>query len=122
MTARQEPPQLALLVEKLRWLRLPGMAAAVKDLIERAAKDNLTPLQELGNRELVEAAQLFVEVGGLVLRLEAHRPRRAVRNAAAAQKNHHPQSQQQSTMGWRCRPQCVKTSVHGTSWMVIVRA
>jgi DNA replication protein DnaC len=31
-----------VLVEKLRWLRLPGMAAAVKDLLERAAADNLT--------------------------------------------------------------------------------
>jgi len=43
MTTRHDPPQLDLLVEKLRWLRLPGMAAAVKDLLERAAKDNLTP-------------------------------------------------------------------------------
>jgi DNA replication protein DnaC len=32
----------ALLVEKLRWLRLPGMARLVPELLERAAKDNLT--------------------------------------------------------------------------------
>lgn len=31
-----------VLIEKLRWLRLPGMAAAVKDLLGRAASDNLT--------------------------------------------------------------------------------
>jgi DNA replication protein DnaC len=31
-----------VLVEKLRWLRLPGMAAAVSELLQRAADDNLT--------------------------------------------------------------------------------
>jgi DNA replication protein DnaC len=33
-----------LLMEKLRWLRLPGMAAVVKTLLAQAAKDNFTPL------------------------------------------------------------------------------
>jgi DNA replication protein DnaC len=33
---------VALLVEKLRWLRLPGMAEALPQLLARAAKDNLT--------------------------------------------------------------------------------
>jgi DNA replication protein DnaC len=33
-----------LLVQKLRWLRLPGMATIVPSLIELAAKDNLTVL------------------------------------------------------------------------------
>jgi DNA replication protein DnaC len=33
-----------LLAEKLRWLRLPGMATAAKTLLAQAAKDNLTPL------------------------------------------------------------------------------
>jgi DNA replication protein DnaC len=33
---------LALLVQKLRWLKLPGMAQLVPELLERAAKDNLT--------------------------------------------------------------------------------
>jgi DNA replication protein DnaC len=31
-----------VLIEKLRWLRLPGMAAAVKDLLARASAENLT--------------------------------------------------------------------------------
>jgi len=33
---------IALLVEKLRWLRLPGMVATLPALLARAAKDNLT--------------------------------------------------------------------------------
>lgn len=33
---------IALLVEKLTWLRLPGMAATLPALLARAAKDNLT--------------------------------------------------------------------------------
>ena len=33
---------LALLVDKLRWLRLPGMATTLSALLERAARDNLT--------------------------------------------------------------------------------
>ena len=33
---------IALLVEKLRWLRLPGMTATLPALLARAAKDNLT--------------------------------------------------------------------------------
>jgi DNA replication protein DnaC len=33
---------LEVLVEKLRWLRLPGMASAIPALLERAATDNLT--------------------------------------------------------------------------------
>ena len=33
---------IALLVEKLRWLRLPGMADALPAIMARAAKDNLT--------------------------------------------------------------------------------
>jgi len=33
---------VAMLVEKLRWLRLPGMAEALPAILARAAKDNLT--------------------------------------------------------------------------------
>src|SRR5262249_3689804 len=33
---------IVLLVEKLRWLRLPGMAEALRGLLARAAKDNLS--------------------------------------------------------------------------------
>lgn len=36
--------QLELLLEKLRWLRLPGMARAARDLFAEAAKKNLTAL------------------------------------------------------------------------------
>lgn len=36
---------LAAVIAKLRWLRLPGMARAVEALVERARKDNLTPLE-----------------------------------------------------------------------------
>ena len=38
------PPELDLLLEKLRWLRLPGMAAHVQPLLERASRENLTAL------------------------------------------------------------------------------
>lgn len=41
----KEDLDLAAVLEKLRWLRLPGMAHALPDLLERARKDNLTPLQ-----------------------------------------------------------------------------
>ncbi|MCG5052806.1 MAG: ATP-binding protein [Myxococcales bacterium] len=33
---------IEVLAEKLRWLRLPGMARAIKDLLARAASENLT--------------------------------------------------------------------------------
>lgn len=36
---------LAAIIAKLRWLRLPGMARALEALMARARKDNLTPLQ-----------------------------------------------------------------------------
>ena len=35
---------LALLLQKLRWLRLPGMAKAITALLEQAAKENLSTL------------------------------------------------------------------------------
>jgi DNA replication protein DnaC len=38
------PPEIELLVEKFRWLRLPGMAAQVEALLDRAAQENLTTL------------------------------------------------------------------------------
>ena len=34
-----------LLIEKFRWLRLPGMATAIADLLQRAARENLTTSQ-----------------------------------------------------------------------------
>ncbi len=36
---------LGAVMEKLRWLRLPGMTRALEEICERARKDNLTPLQ-----------------------------------------------------------------------------
>jgi DNA replication protein DnaC len=36
---------LAAVIAKMRWLRLPGMARALEGLVERARKDNLTPLE-----------------------------------------------------------------------------
>ncbi len=33
---------IAMLIEKLRWLRLPGMAATLPAILAQAAKDNLT--------------------------------------------------------------------------------
>jgi DNA replication protein DnaC len=38
---------LELLIEKLRWLRLPGMARMAADLLHQAQKKNLTPLDVL---------------------------------------------------------------------------
>jgi DNA replication protein DnaC len=35
---------IGLTVEKLRWLRLPGMARALSDIIEAAREQNLSPL------------------------------------------------------------------------------
>ena len=42
---RDDDDTLALLLQKLRWLRLPGMAQLVPQLLERASKDNLTALE-----------------------------------------------------------------------------
>ena len=36
---------LELATEKLRWLRLPGMARTLKDIVEQARRENLSPLQ-----------------------------------------------------------------------------
>src|SRR5512147_252682 len=37
-----EDDSLDLLIEKLRWLRLPGMANVAKELLARAAHENLS--------------------------------------------------------------------------------
>jgi DNA replication protein DnaC len=42
-----EDDELDLLLQKLRWLRLPGMARLVGELLAEAAKKNLTPLEVL---------------------------------------------------------------------------
>jgi DNA replication protein DnaC len=43
--SRKNDDDLALLLEKLRWLKLPGMARAVQDILALAAKKNLTPME-----------------------------------------------------------------------------
>lgn len=42
MKTADDSSSVEVLVDKLRWLRLPGMAAAVMDLLARAAAENLT--------------------------------------------------------------------------------
>jgi hypothetical protein len=44
---KRDDDSLALLVQKLRWLRLPGMARLAPSLLEQAKKDNLTDLEIL---------------------------------------------------------------------------
>lgn len=41
---KRDDDEVDLLLEKLRWLKLPGMARAVRELLAEAAKKNLTPL------------------------------------------------------------------------------
>jgi DNA replication protein DnaC len=36
---------LAAVIAKLRWLKLPGMARTIEELLARAVKDNMTPLE-----------------------------------------------------------------------------
>lgn len=42
---KNDEDQIELLIQKLKWLRLPGMASKVREIIELAAKKNLTPLE-----------------------------------------------------------------------------
>ena len=45
-TGESPPPHedvVGVIVEKLRWLRLPGMAARLREILAAAAKENLTP-------------------------------------------------------------------------------
>jgi hypothetical protein len=44
---KHDDDSLDLLVQKLRWLRLPGMARSVSSLLEQATNDNLTDLEIL---------------------------------------------------------------------------
>lgn len=43
-TAGDEPDLQQLVVDKLRWLRLPGMAGAMQDVLAQASDDNLSGL------------------------------------------------------------------------------
>jgi transposase len=42
---KRDGDELELLLQKLRWLRLPGMARTAGELLAEAAKKNLTPLE-----------------------------------------------------------------------------
>jgi DNA replication protein DnaC len=65
--------ELELLLEKLRWLRLPGMAHLADDVFALAAKDNLTPL-EVAHRLCDEEKRSRIE-GAIKRRLrDAHFP------------------------------------------------
>jgi DNA replication protein DnaC len=43
----KEDDEIALTTEKLKWLRLPGMAEQLRPIISKAAKDNLSVLQAI---------------------------------------------------------------------------
>jgi DNA replication protein DnaC len=61
---KQDDDLIALLVDKLRWLRLPGMARAVTQLLARAAEDNLSPadvMHRLCDEEKVSRLKSSVE-------------------------------------------------------------
>jgi DNA replication protein DnaC len=47
---------LALIIEKLRWLRLPGMVQALPELLEQAKRNNQSPLQTIGQLADAEKA------------------------------------------------------------------
>ena len=42
---KKNDDELALLLEKLRWLKLPGMARVAQEVLALAAKKNLTPME-----------------------------------------------------------------------------
>ena len=42
---KDDGTELELLLEKLRWLRLPGMGRSVEAILDGAARNNWTPLQ-----------------------------------------------------------------------------
>ena len=44
---KRDDDTLDLLLQKLRWLKLPGMTKLVPDLLDQAASDNLTALDVL---------------------------------------------------------------------------
>ena len=44
---KDDRTELELLLEKLRWLRLPGMARNAEAILDGAARDNWTPLQSM---------------------------------------------------------------------------
>lgn len=55
----RDEDSMGLLIEKLRWLRLPGMAALVPTLLEQAAEENLTTLDVVHRLADEERASRF---------------------------------------------------------------
>ncbi len=70
---KSDKDELALLLEKLKWLRLPGMARMAAELFAEAAKKNLSPL-EVTHRLADEEKKSRIE-GAIKRRLrDAHFP------------------------------------------------
>lgn len=55
----KDEDSISLLVEKLRWLRLPGMAALLPALVEQAAAENLTSIDVVDRLADEERASRF---------------------------------------------------------------
>jgi len=55
----KDEDSISLLVEKLRWLRLPGMATLLPALVEQAAEENLTSLDVVDRLADEERASRF---------------------------------------------------------------
>ena len=55
----RDEDSIGLLVDKLRWLRLPGMAVLVPTLLEQAAEENLTTLDVVHRLADEEKASRF---------------------------------------------------------------
>ncbi len=62
---------LQIVIDKLRWLRLPGMATALAALMERAAEQNLTTLEVLS--ELADEEKSSRRKSAVKRRIEAAR-------------------------------------------------
>jgi DNA replication protein DnaC len=55
----KDEDSIPLLVDKLRWLKLPGMAALLPDLLEQAARENLTAVDVVHRLADEERASRF---------------------------------------------------------------
>ncbi len=55
----RDEDSIPLLVDKLRWLRLPGMAALLPELLEQAARENLTAVDVVHRLADEERASRF---------------------------------------------------------------
>lgn len=67
----RETDQQGIVVEKLRWLRLPGMATSLPALLERASKKNMTALDVLS--ELADEEKASRRKSAVKRRIDAAR-------------------------------------------------